>query len=242
MIRKEMKLGVNVDHVATLREARKTDYPDPALGALLAEYGGCDSVVAHLREDRRHIKEEDIILIKGAIKIPFNLEMSINKDIVSFAVNLKPQKATLVPEKRKELTTEGGVDLVTHYTRVKKAVERLKKEGIEVSLFIDPVKSQIVKAKNMGVEVVEFNTGRYSESKTKTERDKEIEKLKQAVCYAKEQGFFVAAGHGLEYENVKDIVKIKEIEELNIGHSIISQAVFVGIVQAVEEMVELINK
>ncbi len=237
-----MKLGVNVDHVATLREARKINYPDPALGALLSEYGGCNSIVAHLREDRRHIKERDIMLIKGAIKVPFNLEMSVNKDIVAFALNLKPEKATFVPEKRKELTTEGGLDLVTHYERVKNAVERLKKEGIEVSLFIDPAKRQIVKAKKMGVEVLEFNTGRYSESKTKTKREVELKKLKQAARYAREQGFFVAAGHGLEYENVKDIVKIKEIEELNIGHSIISRALFIGIVQAVEEMVKLISK
>jgi pyridoxine 5-phosphate synthase len=236
-----MKLGINVDHVATLREARKTIYPDPVVAALLAEYAGADSIVAHLREDRRHIKERDIFLIIKTVKIPFNLEMSINKDIVRFALELRPPKATLVPERRRELTTEGGLNLVVNFEKVRGAVEKLRKVGIEVSLFIDPIKTQIDRAKKIGVEVVELNTGRYSESRSESERKRELKKLKEAARYAKQKGFFVAAGHGLDYENVKSIVRIKEIEELNIGHSIISKAVFVGLAAAVEEMVNLVE-
>ncbi len=237
-----MKLGVNIDHIATLREARKTIYPDPVVGALLAEYAGCDSIVAHLREDRRHIKERDIILIRKAIGIPFNLEMSTNKEIVAFACNLKPHKATLVPERRRELTTEGGLDLVTYYSKVKKVVDKLKREGIEVSIFIDPSKSQINRAKRLGINIIELNTGRYSESKSKKERKGRLAKIKEAAKYAKKEGFFVAGGHGLNYENVGEIARIREIEELNIGHAIISRGVFVGLVSAVEEMIEIIRK
>ncbi len=237
-----MKLGVNIDHIATLREARKTIYPDPVVGALLAEHAGCDSIVAHLREDRRHIKERDIILIRRAVGIPFNLEMSTNKEIVAFACNLKPHKATLVPERRKELTTEGGLDLITYYSKVKKVVDKLKREGIEVSIFIDPSKSQIDRAKRLGVEVIEFNTGRYSESKSKKERKSRLTKVKEAAKYAKREGFFVAGGHGLNYENVGEIARIREIEELNIGHAIISRGIFVGLVSAVEEMIKVIRR
>jgi pyridoxine 5-phosphate synthase len=236
-----MKLGVNVDHTATLREARKTSYPDPVVGALLAEYAGCHSIVAHLREDRRHIKERDLILIKKMIKVPLNLEMSVNRDIVEFALQIKPKQATLVPERRRELTTEGGLDLINNYKKVERVVEKLKGEGIRVSLFIDPLKKQIEKAKKIGADIIEINTGRYSETKTPKAVDKELKKIKQAAIEARKLGFFVAAGHGLDYENIKRIVKIREIEELNIGHSIICRSVFVGIVFAVEEMLALIN-
>jgi len=239
----DIKLGVNIDHIATLREARGTAYPDPVVGALLSEYAGCSSIVTHLREDRRHIKERDILFIKKAIKVPFNMEMSVNKDIVDFALNVKPEQSTLVPERRQELTTEGGIDLTNcnNYKKVEKAVERLKCGGISVSLFIDPNKRQIEKAKEIGANIVEFNTGKYSEAKSKKEFAKEFLKIKVAAKFAKELGFFVAAGHGLDYENVKDIVKIKEIEELNIGHSIICRSVFIGMVAAVEEMFKLIK-
>jgi pyridoxine 5-phosphate synthase len=237
-----MKLGINVDHIATLREARGTLYPDPVVGALLAEYAGADSIVAHLREDRRHIKERDITLIKEAVKIPFNLEMSTHKDIVDFALKVRPHKATLVPERRRELTTEGGLDLITNYNKVRRVVERLAQVGVEVSLFIDPSKTQIDRAKRIGVEVVELNTGRYSESRSELKRKREWKKLKEAARYSKQKGFFVAAGHGLDYENVKDITKIEEIEELNIGHSIICRAVFIGVTAAVEEMVDLVKR
>ena len=236
-----MKLGVNVDHVATLRQARGTQYPDPVVAAMLSEYAGCNSIVMHLREDRRHIQDRDLILAKDAIKIPLNLEMSINKEIVDFALSLKPQQATLVPEKRAELTTEGGLDLVKNYKRVEQAVKRLKSKGIEVSLFIDPIKSKIEKAKKIGVDIIEFNTGAYSEAKTAKTKKEELKKIKEAAKVAHGKGFFVTAGHGLDYENVKDIAKIKEIKELNIGHSIISRSVFVGIISAVEEMLSLIK-
>jgi pyridoxine 5-phosphate synthase len=237
-----MKLGVNVDHTATLREARKTLYPDPVVAALCAEYAGCHSIVVHLREDRRHIKERDVILIKETIKIPLNLEMSINKDIVNFALKIKPHQATLVPERRQELTTEGGLNLVKNYRRIEKVVKKLKEKGIKVSLFIDPLKRQIERAKKMGVDIIEINTGKYSEAKKLKSIEKEWIKIKEAARCAKKCGLFVAAGHGLDYENVKKIVKIKEIEELNIGHSIISRSLFVGIVVAVEEMLSLLKK
>jgi pyridoxine 5-phosphate synthase len=236
-----VKLGVNIDHIATLRQARGTNYPDPVVGALLCEYAGANSIVAHLREDRRHIRERDILFIKQAIKIPFNLEMSINKDIVDFALKLKPHQATLVPEKRQELTTEGGIDLIKNYKRVESAVKRMQQKGIKVSLFIDPFKAQLEKAKKIGADNIEFNTGKYSESKSPKDITKEIKKLKAATILAKKMGFFVAAGHGLDYENVKAITKIKEIEELNIGHSIICRSVFVGMVAAVEEMIKLLK-
>ena len=236
-----MKLGVNVDHIATLRQSRKTLYPDPVVAAMLSEYAGCDSIVMHLREDRRHIQERDVVLLMGAIKIPFNLEMSVNKKIVDFAVSVKPLQATLVPEKRQELTTEGGLDLTKNYKKIERAVKRLKMQGIDVSLFIDPTKSSINKAKKMGVETIELNTGAYSEAKNIKSRNRELKKIKEAAKMAKDKGFFVAAGHGLDYENVKNIAKIKEIKELNIGHSIICRSVFVGMISAVEEMLDLLK-
>lgn len=239
-----MKLGVNVDHVATLREARGTTrYPDPVLAALLVEYAGCDSVVVHLREDRRHIKERDVILIKEAVKIPLNLEMSVSKDIAGWALRIKPYQATLVPEKRKELTTEGGLNLLekNNYKKVKRVIKQLKEAGIKVSLFIDPDKRQIEAAKQTQAEHIEIHTGGFAEAKSLILRKKELKKIKEAAQQAKEMGFFVAAGHGLDYENVKEIAKIKYVEELNIGHSIICRSVFMGMVPAVEEMIELIK-
>ncbi|RKY40822.1 MAG: pyridoxine 5'-phosphate synthase [Candidatus Omnitrophota bacterium] len=237
-----MRLGVNIDHVATLREVRRTFYPDPALAALLCEYAKADSVVAHLREDRRHIKERDLILIKRTVKVPLNLEMSTNKDIVDFAIKIKPYKATLVPERREELTTEGGLNLRDKkiYEKVKKVIGRLQKEGIKVSLFVDPFLSGGKKAKRLGEEKVEINTGRYSEEEKRRER--EWIKIKQTCVLAKKLGLKVAAGHGLNYDNVREIVKIREIEELNIGHAIIAYSVFVGIVPAVKEMLRLVKK
>ncbi|MFH1771251.1 MAG: pyridoxine 5'-phosphate synthase [Candidatus Omnitrophota bacterium] len=236
-----MRLGVNIDHTATLRQARGTNYPDPVVAAMAAEYAGCDSVVAHLREDRRHIKERDITLIKKILKIPLNLEMSVNKDIVRFAAQLRPYQATLVPERRQELTTEAGLNIKKNYNKIERAVNQLKDKGIKVSLFIDPQISSVGIAVKMGVEMIEFNTGKYSESKTKTSINKELKRIKNAAVYAKQNNLSVAAGHGLDYKNVRRIAKLKEIEELNIGHSIICRSVFVGITWAVEEMLALIN-
>ena len=236
-----MKLGVNVDHVATLRSARQTAYPEPVIAALCAEYAGCNSIVVHVREDRRHIKERDASLIKQAVKIPLNLEMSINKEIVSFALALKPRQATLVPERRQELTTEGGINLERNYKKIEKVTKELKGKGITISLFIDPLIIQIKKAKVTGAQNIEINTGKYSEAKSSHAQKKELEKIKAAASYAKDLGFFVAAGHGLDYENVKGIIRIKEIEELNIGHSIVCRSLFVGFPLAVEEMLDLIK-
>jgi len=236
-----VKLGVNIDHIATLRQARGTAYPDPVVGALLCEYSGAHSIVAHLREDRRHIKERDIFLIRQSIQIPFNLEMSTDKGVVACALKLKPHQATLVPEKRRELTTEGGLDLIKHYAKTARVVGQLQAEGIRVSLFIDPSQRQIDKARQIGAEAVEINTGKYSEAKTKASAARELAKVRKAAHYAKSCGFFVAAGHGLDYENTKSVAAIRAIEELNIGHSIISRSVFVGIVGAVEEMLSLMN-
>ncbi len=237
-----MRLGVNVDHIATLREVRKTIYPDPVVGAILCEYAGANSIVAHLREDRRHIQERDIFLIKQTVKIHFNLEMAIHPEIIRIAFKLKPFQATLVPERRRELTTEGGIDLLRNYNCIERAVKSLQEKGIRVSLFIDPHPKQIEKAREIGADLIEINTGKYAEAKASSVVQGELKKIKEASRFAKELGFFVAAGHGLDYANVKEIVKIKEIEELNIGHSIISRSVFVGIVNAVEEMLSLIRR
>jgi len=236
-----VKLGVNVDHVATLRTARGTTYPDPVVAALCAEYAGCSSLVVHVREDRRHINERDASLIKKVIKVPLNLEMSINKDIVSFALKLLPYQATLVPERRLELTTEGGLDLIKKGSQVKKVVDELQAAGIRVSLFIDPIKLQIRKAKQLGIKLIEINTGKYSESKTASQFKSQLTKIKEAVKFARSQKLLVAAGHGLDYENVKPIVKVKGISELNIGHSIVCRSILVGFPVAVDEMVCLVK-
>jgi pyridoxine 5-phosphate synthase len=234
-----MKLGVNIDHVATLRQARGTSYPDPAMAALLCEQAGCHSIVAHLREDRRHIQDFDLARLKEMISIPFNLEMSINRSIVDVALRIKPEQVTLVPEKRQELTTESGMDLQAHRKEVEKVVGLLKASGIKVSVFIDPLKHQVEFAKKVGADLIELNTGKYSEGKTTVSRQEELQKIHKAAVYAKRIGFFVAAGHGIDYENVFEIAKIREIQELNIGHSIIARSVFSGIVSAVEEMISL---
>ena len=236
-----MRLGVNVDHAAMLREARGTNYPDPVVAALLAEYAGCSSIVVHLRKDRRHIKERDIVLIRKAVKIELNLEMSMDKDIVNFALAVLPDQATLVPERRQELTTEGGLDLTKKTSFVEKVINKLKSKGIKVSLFIDPVKRQIDLAKNIGAGIIEINTGRFSDAETASKKKKMLEKIGTAARHAKEKGIFVAAGHGLDYDNTRDILKIKEIQELNIGHSIMSRSLFIGIIGAVEEMIDLIK-
>lgn len=237
-----MKLGVNVDHVATLREARKTvEYPSPVSAALISQYAGADSIVVHLREDRRHIKEKDVFLIKKVIDVELNLEMSLNKEIVEIASILKPNKATIVPERRREVTTEGGLNLLKEEKKLKSALEKLKKAGIKVSVFIDPEISQIKKAKQLGLTMLELHTGRYAEAKTKKQKEKEFKRIYEAAKFAQKEGFFVSAGHGLNYTNVRRIAKIKYIQELNIGHSIISRAVFVGLPLAIEEMRKLID-
>jgi pyridoxine 5-phosphate synthase len=241
MAKTVIKLGVNVDHTATLRRARGTDYPDPVVAAMICEYAGCASIVAHLREDRRHIQERDAILIRDNIKIPFNLEMAANKEIAAFALKMRPAQATLVPEKRKELTTEGGLDLGKYYKKIEGTVKKLQDKGVIVRLFVDADKRSIESAKKIGCDLIEINTGRFSEAKTTREINRELSRIKEAAQLARSLGFAVAAGHGINYANVRDIVKMPEIEELNIGHAIISRAVYVGLVCAVEEMIGLMN-
>lgn len=235
------RLGVNIDHVATLREVRHGVDPEPLFAALLSEASGANSIVVHLREDRRHIKEHDLCILKKAVKTMLNLEMSCATGIVAIACKIKPDRATLVPEKRQELTTEGGLDVVRNLLKLKKVIERLDKNGIPVSLFIDPDKRQVNAAVKTGAKMLELHTGRYANAQTQKEEDKYFKEVKDAACYSKKAGFEVFAGHGLNYSNVSRIAGIKEIEELNIGYSIVCRSVLVGFSQAVKEMKELIR-
>ncbi|MDD5431770.1 MAG: pyridoxine 5'-phosphate synthase [Candidatus Omnitrophica bacterium] len=229
-------LGVNIDHVATLREARKGDVPDPVIAARICEAAGADSIVVHLREDRRHINDNDVFVLRKTVRSRLNLEMSIAKEIVEIACRVSPDQATLVPEKRQELTTEGGLDVVSNFEKVKSAVKKLQSCGIDVSLFIDPELRQIDAAKKSGVKMIELHTGKYADAKNKKEQVKYYKEIKKASIFASKCGLNVFAGHGLDYNNVKEIAKIKQIEELNIGYSIICRAVFVGLDRAVKEM------
>ena len=236
-----MRLGVNIDHIATLREARKGLEPEPAFAALIAENSGADSIVVHLREDRRHIKDSDLYILRAIVRTKLNLEMSISPEIVKIACKVKPDQATLVPERRQELTTEGGLDVAANFVRVKKVVDKLEASGVKVSLFIDPVKLQIRSAKKTGAKIIEIHTGSYANAANKKQENRYFKELKSVTAFANSIGLTVFAGHGLNYNNVLKIAKIKAIEELNIGHSIISRAVFVGLGKAVKEMKELIN-
>ena len=236
-----MRLGVNIDHVATLREARGSLEPEPLFAALLAEAGGADAIVVHLREDRRHIKDKDLYLLKEIVRIRLNLEMSISPEIVEVALKVKPDQATLVPEKRAELTTEGGLDVLSNQGKIKRVVRKLAKAGIETSLFIDPFKRQIIAAQKTGARMIELHTGCFANAASKAKEDEYFRGLKAAVIFAKKLKLRVFAGHGLNYNNVSRIAGIKDIEELNIGHSIISRAVFVGLGKAVREMKDLIQ-
>ncbi len=233
-------LGVNVDHIATLRQARGVSYPDPVLAAQICINAGADSIVAHLREDRRHIQDEDIFRIKKSINKRFNMEMSIAPDIVEVCLKVCPDQATIVPEKRKELTTEGGLDVIKLFRRLKKVISRLCAANVNVSLFIEPDFDQIKASYDLGVSIVELHTGRYADAKTKRERYLHLRKIIKASEFAKKRGFVVNAGHGLNYENVSPIAEIPEIEELNIGHSIISYAALYGLKRAVLDMKKLL--
>ncbi len=236
-----VKLGVNIDHVATLREARKADVPDPIEASRICIAAGCDSIVCHLREDRRHINDADVKSLRKAVKGRLNLEMSVAEEIVRIACALRPDQATLVPEKRKEITTEGGLDVVKYEERVKAVVARLKRRGIDTSLFINPEREQIEASARTGARIVEFHTGEYANARSQKEKRSRLKTLKGACEYAILRGMEVNAGHGLDYINTRDVALIKGINELNIGHSIISRAIFVGIDRAVKEMLELIR-
>jgi len=258
-----MKLGVNIDHIATLRNARKINEPDPLSALEIIKQAGAEQITIHLREDRRHINEFDVKRIIESSFLPVNTECSINEEIIEIICSLKPHRATLVPERREEVTTEGGLDVINNFNKIKKVIEKLHKNDIEVSLFIDPDFEQIKKAKELQVEMIELHTGKYAnlfltlntninytpnkifenyDRKTlKNELKLELNLLKDAAKLAKDLEIEVAAGHGLNYQNVLEILKIKEIEELNIGHSIIANSIFVGLYEAVKKMKNIIE-
>ena len=233
-------LGVNIDHVATLRQARQTNEPDPVWAAALAELGGADGITVHLREDRRHIQDRDLELLRQTVTVKLNLELACNADVLAIACRLRPDQATLVPERREELTTEGGLDAAGNRAAVADAAGRLRDAGISVSLFIDADPRQIECAAQLRAEAVELHTGRYA-SAIGQPRDKELLALAQAAKLVREAGMILHAGHGLTYRNVRPIAELPGIAELNIGHSIVSRAVMVGFQQAVREMKELIS-
>jgi pyridoxine 5-phosphate synthase len=236
-----IRLGVNVDHVATVRQARKVEVPDPVEAALLAEKAGADGITVHLREDRRHIQERDVELMRQRLATKLNLEMAVTPAMVTLAEKLRPNDACFVPEKREELTTEGGLDVVANKQKILEAVKRLQDRGIHVSLFIDPQKNQLETAKAIGAYAVEIHTGAYCNA-AGTEREKERDAIAAAAALAHSLGLEVHGGHGLNYDNVLSIVTIPEIVEFNIGHSIIARAVIVGIEQAVREMKQVLAK
>lgn len=234
-------LGVNIDHVATLRQARRTIEPDPLWAAAEAELAGCDSIVCHLREDRRHIQDRDLRALRRTVSTRLNLELAAAEAIVAIALTVRPDQATLVPERRQEVTTEGGLDVVTHRRRLAPVVQRLQQRGIVVSLFIDPDPRQLDGSKALGVSMVELHTGRYANARAAAARRQALAQLRAAAAQASAMGLIVNAGHGLTYDNVSTVAALPEVAELNIGHSIIARAVFVGLRQAVREMAALVR-
>jgi len=237
-----IRLGVNIDHVATVRQARRALEPDPVAAAVLALLAGADGITVHLREDRRHIQDRDVRVLRQMVTERLNLEMAAVEPIVAVACEVKPDEATLVPERREEVTTEGGLDVVAHQDAVGRAIERLTAAGIEVSLFIDPDLLQIEKAKLLGARAVEIQTARYSEARRPADRKRELAVLENAAAFVRDQGLHLHMGHGLTYTNVQPICRIAGLEELNIGHSIVSRAVLVGMERAVREMKDAIRQ
>jgi len=236
-----VRLGVNIDHVATIRQARRTDEPDPVWAAALAELAGADGITIHLREDRRHIQDRDLLLLRQTVVSLLNLELALNEDVLAIAVEVKPDQASLVPERREEVTTEGGLDVAGQRDRARAAVERLKAAGIRVSMFIDPDEQQIRASKEVSADAVELHTGRYAEARG-ADRERELGVLLEAGKVVTDLGLHLHAGHGLTYRNVMPVARIPHLEELNIGHSIVSRAVLVGLERAVREMKALIEK
>lgn len=235
------KLGLNIDHIATIRQARAGIEPEPISAAAIAEIAGAEAITVHLREDRRHIQDRDVRMLKQTLKTRMNLEMAATEEIQKIALEVVPYSCTLVPEKRQELTTEGGLDVASKADYLKDYIKTLKNKGIIVSLFIDPSKDQVEASAKCGADFIELHTGRYAQMFNTAEEEKELKKLKDASLLAQSLGLKVNAGHGLNYFNVKPVAQIKNMVELNIGHSIISRAVFVGLEQAVRDMVSLIK-
>ncbi|MFY9329721.1 MAG: pyridoxine 5'-phosphate synthase [Georgfuchsia sp.] len=236
-----IELGVNIDHVATLRQARGTSYPDPVRAALQAEDAGADAITLHLREDRRHIQDRDVEILRGRLATRMNLESAVTDEMIAFALHIKPHDVCLVPEKREELTTEGGLDVIAGYDRVQSAVKRLAEEGIRVSLFIDADKAQIDAAKRTGAPVIEIHTGAYADAVGAAEQ-RELKRIQEAVAYGCGLGFKVNAGHGLHFGNVQPIATIVGIAELNIGHALVAEAVFMGWQPAIRQMKRLMQE
>ncbi|MCB9772401.1 MAG: pyridoxine 5'-phosphate synthase [Candidatus Omnitrophica bacterium] len=236
-----LKLGVNIDHVATLRQARRGYYPDPILAAQICEKAGADSIVCHLREDRRHIQDNDVMQLRKIVRTRLNLEMSLNPEIIKITGHIKPDIATIVPERRQEITTEGGLDVIKYFTKIKNTVSFLQDKHIAVSLFIAPVKEQIDQAKKSGATIIELHTGAYADARTTLANARELKKILIATQYAKQIGLTVSAGHGLNYENTSVIAQISDIQELNIGHSIISESIYIGLESAVKKMLNLMK-
>jgi len=234
-------LGVNIDHVATLRQARGTRYPEPLQAALIAEQAGADGITAHLREDRRHMQDRDIFLLKEMIHTKLNFEMAVTDEMLNIACQVKPTACCLVPEKREELTTEGGLDIVSNIKKIQSACAKLAGANIKVSLFIDPDKHQIDATVLTGTSVIELHTGRYADADNKQQRDFELQRIQQAASYAHSAGLQVNAGHGLNHYNVEAICQIPEIVELNIGHALIAQSLFSGLAEAVSEMKKIMR-
>jgi pyridoxine 5-phosphate synthase len=236
------RLGVNVDHVATLRQARRAAYPDPVAAALLAELAGADQITIHLREDRRHIQDRDLQVMRRTVTTRLNLEMAATAEMVKIAYELRPDEVTLVPERREELTTEGGLDVVRGREAISRIVKTLRDADVLVSLFVDPDPDQVKAAVRVEAQAVEIHTGRYCDARLAADRRRELARVVDAAKAASKLGLQVAAGHGLHYRNVQPIVAIREIEELNIGHSIVARAVLVGMERAVREMKELLRR
>ena len=236
------KLGVNIDHVATLRQVRKADYPDPLYAAAIAELAGADSITVHLREDRRHIQDRDVNLLRNSIKTRLNLEMAVVPEILDIAIKILPDDVCIVPEKREEVTTEGGLDVIKNMEQLKSAIKRLKEKRIIVSIFIDPERDQINASKDAGSDFIEIHTGKYANSSDEKNIKSELDKIIEASNYASSIGLRVNAGHGLNYINVYEIALIKEIETLNIGHSIMGRAIFLGLDRAVRDMLESLDR
>ena len=236
-----LKLGINIDHVATLRNARGTAYPDPLRAAALAEEAGADLITLHLREDRRHIKDADLLALRPLIKTRMNLECAVTPEMIDIACKVKPHDVCLVPEKREEVTTEGGLDVLGHFDAVKAATKKLVDAGIRVSLFIDPEEKQIQAAKEVGASVVELHTGRYADL-SGAEQAKELERIRKAAIFGKSIGLRVNAGHGLHEGNVKPVAAITELSELNIGHAIVAEALFKGWQKAIIDMKALMSQ
>jgi pyridoxine 5-phosphate synthase len=236
-----IRLGVNVDHVATVRQARRVDVPDPVEAALLAEIAGADGITVHLREDRRHIQERDVQLLRERLQTKLNLEMAVTPAMLAVAEKIRPDDVCFVPEKREELTTEGGLDVVSHRQKIREATQRLQGIGLRVSLFVDPETAQIEASRDAGAHAVEIHTGAYCNA-VGVERKNQLEAILEASKLAQSLGLEVHGGHGLNYDNVLAIAKIPEMAELNIGHSIIARAIIAGIEQAVREMKDLLSK